>query len=120
MVESPFKILNEISEHKEISNISNYNSFLGRRFFSNFVETIFYANEANKFNIASEMEIDFFKNSIKPKKRFSKWYKSEKSKNIELIISYYDCSYNKAKEIQKIITKEQIKIIIEYNKEKGE
>ena len=89
-----------------------YVPFIVNKSLSYFVDTIMYANEINRENhIDSLLQNDYYLNSIRSGKRFSKWAKPIENSDIESIQEYYKVSYMKALDISKIISKEQIDLI---------
>jgi hypothetical protein len=62
-------------------------------------------------HLAPELKFDFLINIISKKKRFSKWAKSDITKEIEMISKYFSISLPKAREYTMILTDEQIKTI---------
>ena len=63
---------------------------------------------------ASGMQFDYLSYSIRKRKRFSKWLKKEMSSDVEIIKEMYNYSNTKAKEVLKLLTKEQIQEMDEY------
>ena len=57
------------------------------------------------------LQFQFFLNSIRPKKRFSKWLRSSKIKNLEYVKEYYGYNNEKAKQALDILDDEQIEHI---------
>ena len=54
----------------------NYQPYLVNKNYSNFQDTILYANEMNKYhNLDNKLQFDYLLNSIRPRKRFSPWHK---------------------------------------------
>lgn len=90
-----------------------YTPFIVNRSLSYFADTIFFANEMNKYSaIPKDWQYKFYLNSVKPKKRFSKWHKKEKnSDDISLIMREYDYSASKASEIVDILSEDQLNSI---------
>lgn len=117
----PFEYVNAININKQdlIRNSENpalaekdYSPFLVNRALSYFIDTIMYANEINRVNhIDSKLQNDYYLNSIRSAKRFSKWAKPVESTDIESIQEYYNVNYNRALEISKALTKEQLDLI---------
>ena len=115
---NPFDYVNAINTTKQdlirdSGNIAlaekDYSPFLTNRALSYFVDTILYANEMNRANhVDSILQNDYYLNSIRISKRFSKWAKPIESSDIESIQEYYKVNYNRALEISKVLTKEQI------------
>ena len=62
-------------------------------------------------HLDSKLQFDFFLNTIRPKKRYSKWIKRESNDVLELIKTYYKCSYAKAREYATLLNDSQLNII---------
>jgi hypothetical protein len=60
------------------------------------------------------MQYDYLKGSIRKRKRFSGWVKKDKSDVIDAIIKYYDVSYRKALEYEKLLTEDQKQEILKH------
>ena len=79
---------------------------------SAFTDCILYVNEMNRLHhLDKRLQFQFFLNSIGPKKRFSKWLRSSKIKNLEYVKEYYGYSNEKAKQALDILDDEQIEHI---------
>lgn len=111
---TPFDFINVINQSKEnliIDELSEkaYTPFIVNRGLSFFPDTILYANEMNQYHfLDSKLQFLFLLNSIRPKKRYSKWLKSEKIDTVEVISKYFGYSYIKAKDVLNLFTEEQI------------
>jgi preprotein translocase subunit Sec63 len=58
------------------------------------------------------MQNDFLINTVRSRKRpFAKWVKSEKSEDIECIKQVYSLSDSNAREVLRLLSKEQIQIL---------
>ena len=89
-----------------------YNSFVVNRALSYFSDTIMYANEINRTNsIDNILKNDYYINSIRCGKRFSKWHKKQENQPVDVIQEYYNVNYIRALEISKLLSKEQIDLI---------
>ena len=87
-----------------------YTPYIINRCLSYFPDTIFHVNEMNRFtNIDKKLQFDYLTNSIRKRKRFSKWMKTEKIKQLEVIKRHYNYSYQKAKEVLSFFNEEDIK-----------
>ena len=88
----------------------DYVPFMINRGLSYFSDTILYANEMNRFaSIPKDWQFAFYLNSIKTKKRFSKWHKKDQnSEDLNLIMKAYGYSSQKAAEALEILTSEQL------------
>lgn len=90
----------------------SYKPFLVNRALSYFIDTIMYANEINQAkHLDFALQNDYYLNSIRSGKRFSKWAKPVENSNIESVQEYYKVSYMKALDIIKVLSKEQIDLI---------
>ena len=117
---TPFDFLNAINDTKvdlfkeDPNNDREYTSWMVNRGLSFFPETILHANEMNqRHHISNNWQFQFLLNSIPRKKRFSKWFKHEDEKNLELVMECYGYSSEKAKAALRILTPEQLKTIEE-------
>ena len=120
---SPFDFINAINQSKEdlIAKSDNpelaekvYEPFIVNRGLSFFADTILYANEMNRFALLDKKpQFAYLLNSIRPRKRFSKWFKQEKIEKLDIVSEYFGYSKSKAKDIINILTDDQIKIIKE-------
>lgn len=113
MAKSPFDYLNSINQTKQ--NImtdedeSKYPAFMVNRGLSYFQDTILYANEMNKLHhLDGKLQYNFYINSIRKRKRFSKWFKPESSDALEVIKEYYGYSNEEARQALIVLSNEQI------------
>ena len=63
------------------------------------------------YHLDSRLQFDYFINSIRKKKRYSKWWKPEKLGNLDIVKEYYGFGNEKAKDALKILSKEQLAYI---------
>lgn len=119
MLMTPFDILKAINETKEDviqteQDEKKYAAFIVNRGLSFFLDTIFQANEMNqKHYLDSRLQFDYFLNTIRQKKRYGKWLKAEKLKDLDLAKEYYGFGNEKAKDALGILSDEQLAIIRE-------
>ena len=107
----------EIDENTQIRQAhsdSEYVKYIINKSLSYFPDTIMYANLANIHlnNVPNSCHFDFYRLSIPRKKRFSKWGKKIVSDNTRAISEYYNVSIQKAEQIERVLTKDQIDRII--------
>ena len=89
-----------------------YPAFIVNKALSSFSDCILFVNEMNKMHhLDKRLQFQFFLNSIGPKKRFSKWLRSSKIKNLEYVKEYYGYSNEKAKQALDILDDAQIEHI---------
>jgi hypothetical protein len=113
----PFEFVNDISDKKKNlieteADEKEYVPFIVNRAFSNFPDTIFYANEANRLGqLDKKLQHDYLFHSVPKKKRWSKWNKKKTDENIALISEYYKYSVEKARAVSHLFTDDQLEII---------
>lgn len=108
---TPFDYLNSINSGKGNLDTSDYVPFMVNRGLSYHNDTILLANEMNmRPAIDHKMQYDFYKNSVRPRKRFGKWHKAAKpTKDILVIQKAYNYSREKAEAIYSILTQTQLR-----------
>ena len=120
---NPFDYINSVSHLKkdmmrgtdndELSE-KEYKPFLANRSFSFHADSILYSNEMNRLgHLDNLLQYDFYMNSLRSRKRFSKWMKPEESENVDIIREVYKCNLKKAIDASRILTKEHIKSLKE-------
>lgn len=91
-----------------------YNPYMVNRGLGYFYDTVVLANMMNQYHhVDKKLQYHFFINSIRKRKRFSKWNKPETHSDIEVIKEYYGYSNEKARQVLSLLSPEQIKIIKE-------
>ena len=89
-----------------------YPAYIVNKVLSAFPDTLLYVNEMNRLHhLDKRLQFQFFLNSIRPKKRFAKWLRSSKIKNLEYVKEYYGYNNEKAKQALDILDIEQIEHI---------
>ena len=89
-----------------------YPSFIVNKCLAPFPDTILYVNELNRMHwLDNRLQYDFLINSLRKCKRFAKWMKVSKIKNLDVVKEYYGYSNEKAKMALDVLTEEQLKII---------
>ena len=92
----------------------SYNSFMVNRGLSYFYDTAVLANVMNQYHhVGKKLQFHFFINTIRKRKRFSKWNKTETNSDIEVIKEYYGYNNTRAREVLSLLSPEKIKIIKE-------
>lgn len=117
LVANPFDFINAINNHQDIIRESDnpeqlekeYSAFMVNRGLSYFPDTLFYANELNMLaQLDSLLQWDYYLNSIRPRKRFSKWSKREKDSDLEAVQEYFGYGYNKAQQALTVLSTQQL------------
>lgn len=97
-----------------------YVPFVVNRCYSNFVDTIMFANEMNTRHLTEpKMQYDYLMNAIKKRNRFSRWGKAPKIENLELVKLHFGYGNEKAKDALRILTDEQILAIKKLHEQGG-
>lgn len=118
---NPFEYVNSINQTKKnliresedpVQTEKDYNPFLVNRSLSYFQDTIPHANEMNRYpNLDKLIQYEFFINSIRPRKRFSKWAKKIENADIAVIKEYYGYNDQLALWVLSVLTDEQFETI---------
>ena len=110
--------LNSINFNKEnlieeaATLIKEYPPFIVNKCLSGHLDCVLFANEMNKYHfLDKDMQYNFYLNILRKKKRFSPWLRKEKVSDIEYVKQYYGYSNEKASQILKILSDEQIEFI---------
>ena len=114
----PFEFIKSINQTKkdlikdEPLAEKDYKPFLVNRGLSFFQDTVLQVNEMNRLHfIDNKLQFDYLINSIRPRKRWSKWLKPDKIDNLEVVKEYYGFGNEKAKEALEILTDADIEYI---------
>jgi len=90
----------------------SYEPFLTNRSLSYFIDTVLLANEMNMRQDADKkLQYEYFLNSVRPRKRFAKWVKSNTDNDLEIIMEYHQCSLQKAREYGRILTDDMLSVM---------
>ena len=114
---NPFEYLKSINDTKTdmmIDDISekHYNSFIVNRSLSYFSDTVALANIVNQYHhLDNKLQYHFLINSVRKRKRFSKWNKPDLESDIDVVKEYYGYSNEKAKQVLPLLSPDQITII---------
>ena len=114
---SPFDYLNSINSTKidlmtDREREKQYSTFMINRGLSYFADTVYMANEMNKYHhLDSKLQYHFLLNIVRKRKRFSKWSKADNINNIEAVKKYFGYSNDKAKQALRLLTADQITVI---------
>lgn len=111
---NPFDYVNSINFTKKdiMEDEKSYVPFIVNKALSYFPDTILYSNEMNRrHSLDNKLQYHYFLNTIRPKKRFSKWAKKEDSDNLEIVKRFYDYNNQKAEQALSILTPSQLQII---------
>lgn len=117
----PFDYVNSINHNKKNLMVdtdndrlaeSGYVPYLTNKQLSYFADTLLYANKMNTFaHLDNKLQYEYLLNSIRPKKRFSKWVKSEDSNDLEMVKLYFNYSTKKAEQALSVLSSDHLRII---------
>jgi len=120
---TPFDFMNAASLTKENLISDNdypemiekeYVPYIVNRGFSNFEDSILHANEMNqRAHLFNAAQFQYYRSVLRKRKRFSKWYKSEKNEDLDAIQQVYMCSRSIAKLYYKALSTDDLKQIKE-------
>jgi|TARA_R110000822_G_scaffold25827_14_gene78191 hypothetical protein len=109
---NPFDLLKHISSKKYPDSLFGYNKYLTNLAMSQRAETTLYANEMNKYDdLSDQCCFDFYYYGLPKKNYFTKWAKMAKSEYTEMVKEYFKVSYKVAKQYEKILPNDELKII---------
>jgi len=92
--------------------IKDYAPYVINRCLSGHLDCILFANEMNKNHfLEKDMQYTFYLNTLRKKKRFSPWLRKDKVEDLESVKQYYGYSNEKAFQVLKILSNEQIEFI---------
>ena len=110
--------LNSINFNKEnlieedSTLVKEYPPFIVNKCLSGHLDCVLFANEMNRYHfLDKDMQYNFYLNILRKKKRFSPWLRKAKVSDIEYVKQYYGYSNEKASQVLKILSDEQIEFI---------
>jgi hypothetical protein len=122
---SPFDFINAINYTKEKLIVDDwsekqYSPYVINKGLSFTADTTVAANEMNsRPHIDRKLQFDFLINTIRSRKRFSKWIKPEKIEALQVVKDYFKYNDEKARQVLSILTPEQINLIKQKLKKGG-
>ncbi len=120
-----FEFLNSINYTKQDimtqDNEKQFNSYVINHFLSGNLDAVMQANQMNMFYfLDNRLKYDYLRNSIRKRKRYSKWLKKDKIIDLKLVQEYFGYNIEKAKECLRILSQEQLNYIKDVlNSKKG-
>jgi len=114
---NPFQFVNEINYGKKDVMVDpdmekKYVPFMVNRSLSYFPDTVYFANEMNKYHhLDAKLQFQFLLNIVRKKKRFSKWVKPETDNAVDVIKEYYGYSNEKAIQVLPLLSTSELNII---------
>ena len=114
---NPFDFVNAINTNKKdliVDDLSekSYVPYVINRQLSYFQDTVLLANEMNKHHqLDNKLQFHFLLNTVRNRKRFSKWFKPQDETDLGVVKDYYGYSNDKARQALTILSPNQIKIL---------
>ena len=111
---NPFDYLNAINSTKKDIMVDDlteksYNAFMVNRGLSYFNDTVLYANEMNiHHQLDNKLQFHFLINTVRPRKRFSKWLKNSDPTSLDIVKEYYGYSNEKARQVLSLLSDNEI------------
>jgi len=103
-----------LMDESEVWVKHSYPAVVVTRSLSYFPDTLFAANEVNsRWHLDSKMQFDFLRGAIRPRKRFSRWFKREEDPRVAALVEYYGFSSKKAMEALSVLSDAEIQEIVQ-------
>ena len=89
--------------------VKQYPPFIINKCLSGHLDSVLFANEMNKYHfLDKDMQYKFYLNILRKRKRFSPWIRKDKDSDLDIVKSYYGYSNEKARQVMRILSTEQI------------
>ncbi len=89
--------------------VKQYPPFIINKCLSGHLDTVLPANEMNRYHfLDKDMQYRFYLNILRKRKRFSPWIRKDKDSDLDIVKSYYGYSNEKARQVMRILSTEQI------------
>ena len=96
-----------------------YNPFITNKALSYHQDSVLFANEMNsRYHLDHRLQFQFLINTLRQRKRFSRWEKSEKFQDLDVVKEYYGCSSKRAEEYLSLLDDDSI-LKLNENMSKG-
>lgn len=123
---TPFTFITAVSETKKDLLKENpqlekeYNPFIINRGFSYFPDTALFANELNMYpDMPKKAQFQYYMQSLRRRKRFSKWFKLEKNPDLLMVQEIYSVRPDIAKQYLKLLSEDDL-VDLRKTRETGE
>lgn len=94
-------------------NEESYIPIIINRALGYYSDTVMFSNEMNmKHHLDKKLQHDFYLHGLRKRKRYTPWHKKEVDHELEAISQYFQYSRQKAKEARKLLSQDQIIIIL--------
>ena len=90
----------------------SYPPYIINRCLSGHLDCVLLVNEMNKYHfLDKDLQYSFYLNTVRKRKRFSPWLRKDKIEDLDYVKQYYGYSNEKALQVLKILSNEQINFI---------
>ena len=90
----------------------SYPPYIINRCLSGHLDCVLLVNEMNKYHfIDKDLQYSFYLNTVRKRKRFSPWLRKDRIEDLDYVKKYYGYSNEKALQVLKILSNEQIHFI---------
>jgi hypothetical protein len=91
---------------------NSYPPYIINRCLSGHLDCVLFVNEMNKYHfLDKDLQYSFYLNTVRKRKRFSPWLRKDKIEDLDYVKQYYSYSNEKALQVLKILSNEQINFI---------
>ena len=107
---SPFNYVKNINSKKGYDyDLSGYVPFLTNRAFAGFIDTIMFAEQMNQAHLLDpQLQYDFYYYGVRKGSRFNPIPKPSEPEGLDVVMEYYQYSKQKALEVIKLLSKEDL------------
>ena len=89
-----------------------YPPYIINRCLSGHLDCVLFVNEMNKYHfLDKDLQYSFYLNTVRKRKRFSPWLRKDRIEDLDYVKQYYGYSNEKALQVLKILSNEQINFI---------
>lgn len=100
---------NDLMDGEDPNWEKKYPAWVINKLLSAHTDTLFLSNEMNMHSeLGNKLQFHFYLNSVRKRKRFAPFLKSEKESDLDIVKRYYGFSNDKARSALRILTQEQI------------
>ena len=90
----------------------SYPPYIINRCLSGHLDCVLFVNEMNKYHfLDKDLQYSFYLNTVRKRKRFSTWLRKDKIEDLDYVKQYYGYSNEKALQVLKILSNQQINFI---------
>ncbi len=103
---SPFEHFNRIATSKKPptpEELESYEPVVSENYYSNYKDTCLLAELHSMLNVPKHISETFFRGTVEPGRRKFFWPKASKNERIANLMKIFDCSHEKAAEIEMFI-----------------